>query len=164
MSKFHLNLLQDLPSLNAILELVKSWSREIFYATVFGSCECSSLFISAKYLYFSAFQPNWSPWSHLFGEIMTQNFLNNVLQKCRANLSYQVYLHVKKLVFVSAFPNICKCNSALNSRDIKRAEICRDITIQREYLYCCPLSGNLFSFSSLQFRIFADCKMLSASV
>ena len=94
---------------------------------------------------------------------MTQNFLNNVLQKRRANLSYQVYLHVKKLVFVSAFPNICKCNSALNSRDIKRAEICRDITIQREYLYCCPLSGNLFSFSSLQFRIFADCKMLSAS-
>ena len=95
---------------------------------------------------------------------MMQNFLNNVLQKCRANLSYQVYLHVKKLVFVSAFPNICKCNSALNSRDIKRAEICRDITIQREYLYCCPLSGNLFSLSSLQFRIFADCKMLSASV
>ena len=94
---------------------------------------------------------------------MTQNFLNNVLQKCRANLSYQVYLHVKKLVFVSAFPNICKCNSALNSRDIKRAKICRDITIQREYLYCCPLSGNLFSFSSLQFRIFAGCKMLSAS-
>ena len=110
MSNFQLNLLKDLSSLNAVLELVKFWSREIFYDTVFGSHECSSLFISAKQLYFSAFQLNWSPWSHLFGEIMTQNFLNNVLQKRRANLSYQVYLHVKKLVFVSAFPNICKCN------------------------------------------------------